>query len=219
MQWIPLWSDLKSLLDSVFGRSTTIIAVLSPLTYLSFFPDTLFSSLRVAMFGALLVVIANLIYQLFVPSLQRSYPKFLDYELKILSLATSNALSIYEEFGQVTGERINLPIWRKSGLNFTFLEELKEVPKINDYKKKFYDYALNDELADTEDKESDSKKPVNNVGMNLNKLKLARSLASIKYVVYDSSTLLVRTVCTICLLSGVICIYGPHAVRAMRWIW
>jgi len=193
-QIFPLWSEINSIINSVYGRAMTVIAFFSPILYLYFLPDSFLSTIKIMTGGALLIVASNILFIFLVPSVQRSYPKYVDYEDKCLKLEDKNALDLYEEFGQVSGKTINIDDWTRSGLSFIYLDGESIIPEIDDYKKNFIRGA-----------ESEPEK--------VNRMALSRSLSAIKYVSFDASKVFGRICITITLSCGIILTYAPIFIR------
>lgn len=200
-RFVPLWSEIRSLLESIYGRATTILSLLSPFIYLFNIPEPFGTSTKIMAGGAFLVIAANTLFAFVVPSVQRNYPKFLDYEKKCLELVKSDALDICEEYGQIVGKQINLIEWERTGHSFPYLSDKKLIPILDEYKKNFQEGQIDNKNTEA-----------------INKLKLARSLTTLKYVLYDTSHCFIRTVIAIVLFVGIAMIYGPQCISLLKWI-
>lgn len=198
---VPLWSEIRSLLESIYGRATIVLSLLSPAIYLFDIPEQFIPATRIIAVGALFVIAANILFTFSVPSVQRDYPKFLDYENKCLKLVAEEALDIYEEFGQIVGRQINPIDWDRTGHSFPYLSGKTQMPLLDEYKTNF-------------------QKGQNNEGGcgKINRVTLARSLTTIKYVIYDTSHCLVRAVISITLLTGIAMMYGSQCMNILHWI-
>lgn len=197
-EFIPLWSEIRSILDSIYGKATTLISFFSPFVYLYFLPEGFLETAKVITGGALLVVASNIIFIVLIPVVQRHYTKYLDYEDKCLKLENEKSLDVYEEFGQVSGKAINISDWSRSGLSFAYLKEESVIPDIDDYKKNF----SRGEEAEGE----------------VNRKALVRSLAAIKYVSYDASNKAGRIVVSCLLILGIVLMYVPIFANLAAWV-
>lgn len=197
MKFVPLWSEINSIISSVIGRATLIISLASIIAYIYFIPESLLDGVRVMSTGALLVVLSHFIFMAFVPSVQRHYPRYLDYEDKCLKLENEKSLDLYEEFGCVIGVEIDKAIWSKSGLSSSYLSEYSKVPEIDKYKENF---------------------TKGNGKNKFNRRTLSRSLSAIKYIHYDSSKSGVRLFVALLLLLGVALTYIPVFLRLVGFI-
>lgn len=198
-KYFPLWSEIHSILNSIYGRATTLIAFVTPMLYLFFLPDQFLVFVKIMSGGALMVIISNFLFICTVPSVQRNYPRYLEYETKCLKLEKINALDIFEEFGQVTGEQIERGDWLRSGLSYEYLVSEDKIPSIEDYKVNF--------------ERGHGKK-----SSEINRMALARSLSAIKYVTYDSSKVYKRMVVSILLYTGIAFMYLPAFYRLINLV-
>lgn len=197
---MPYWSEINSIQKSLYGRATLILSVISPLRHFMQVPDSFLYQIKFAAGGSILIIAANLIYQIYLPSVQRSYSKFFDYENKCLDLNDRNALSLYEEYGSIVGKSIDLKEFEHSGLDFKFLDDFRSMPMLDEYKENF--------IVGHEDGGSGE----------VIKPQLVRSLAALKYVTYDVSKPGVRKLCLALMLVGALCMYLPSLYGTLEFI-
>ena len=191
-RFVPLWSEIYSIVNSIVGRAFLIISFASFLTYFYFIPDDLLSNIKLMTVGSVLVILSNFLFMALVPSVQRHYLKYVDYEKKCLKLEKEDSLDLYEEFGCIIGINIDISIWSRSGLSFSYLSDYQKMPDIDEYKENF------------------SKGNGENI---INRKTLSRSLSAIKYVFYDSSNLISRGIISFFLFLGIFLIFLPVVIK------